>query len=172
MAVNALRYVWVSITAVACAGGGLWAAERTSDDARQIEKALNDGCVAVEQRDVEAMIAPFLKTDKLVMFDFSVPRSKDYQKLKSDNDEFVKLMDGRPTCKYLEIHPVLLSKDAAYSWAILKAGGKLKGGTVMDLTIRSTDVWRKINGKWQIVHEHNSFPADLATGRADLESKP
>jgi hypothetical protein len=35
-----------------------------------------------------------------------------------------------------------------------------------------TDVYRKIKGKWLIVQEHVSFPVDLATGKADLLSKP
>jgi ketosteroid isomerase-like protein len=35
-----------------------------------------------------------------------------------------------------------------------------------------TDVYRKIHGKWLIFHEHVSFPVDLATGQADVLSKP
>jgi ketosteroid isomerase-like protein len=42
----------------------------------------------------------------------------------------------------------------------------------MDMTMRATDVYRKVNGKWLIVHEHYSAPIDLATGKADLTSKP
>jgi ketosteroid isomerase-like protein len=37
---------------------------------------------------------------------------------------------------------------------------------------RVTDVLRKAKGKWLIVHEHVSVPVDLATGKADLASKP
>ncbi len=40
------------------------------------------------------------------------------------------------------------------------------------LVFRVTDVWRKINGKWLIVHEHVSFPVDAVTGKADFLSKP
>jgi ketosteroid isomerase-like protein len=47
-----------------------------------------------------------------------------------------------------------------------------KDGKAAHLVVRSTDVWRKINGKWLIVQEHNSFPVDLTTGQADLLSKP
>ena len=37
---------------------------------------------------------------------------------------------------------------------------------------RFTDVLRKMNGKWLIVHEHLSFPVDPETGKADFLSKP
>jgi ketosteroid isomerase-like protein len=40
------------------------------------------------------------------------------------------------------------------------------------MTLRLTDVLREINGKWLIVHEHVSVPVDVATGKADLTSKP
>jgi ketosteroid isomerase-like protein len=42
----------------------------------------------------------------------------------------------------------------------------------IDLTVRVTDVYRKINGTWLIVHEHVSVPVDLDTGKPDLSSKP
>ena len=47
-----------------------------------------------------------------------------------------------------------------------------KDGSKMHLVVRSTDVLRKSNGKWHIVQEHNSFPVDPTTGKADMLSKP
>jgi ketosteroid isomerase-like protein len=40
------------------------------------------------------------------------------------------------------------------------------------MTVRVTDVYRKIAGKWLIVQEHVSVPVDLATDKGDLLSKP
>jgi ketosteroid isomerase-like protein len=45
-------------------------------------------------------------------------------------------------------------------------------GQPIDLTVRATDVYRKIKGNWLIVHEHVSVPVDLDTGKPDLSSKP
>ncbi|GAC1477810.1 MAG: hypothetical protein NVS2B14_19200 [Chamaesiphon sp.] len=45
-------------------------------------------------------------------------------------------------------------------------------GKKLDLTVRVTDVYRKIKGKWLITHEHVSVPVDLATGKADYSSAP
>jgi ketosteroid isomerase-like protein len=38
--------------------------------------------------------------------------------------------------------------------------------------LRATDIYRKVNGKWLIEHEHYSVPVDLTTAKADLTSKP
>ncbi|MET0545078.1 MAG: nuclear transport factor 2 family protein [Caulobacterales bacterium] len=144
-----------------------------ANDAQMISDALRNGCKAVEARDVEGMIAPFLKEDpdKLEMFDFATPRSRGYAKLKQANADFVANITGQPVCQYLSIKPVILSPDAAYSVAIMRAAGTLKSGQSLDFTIRSTDVWRKVDGQWKIVHEHNSFPVDMATGVPDFQSK-
>jgi ketosteroid isomerase-like protein len=37
---------------------------------------------------------------------------------------------------------------------------------------RVTDVYRKIGGKWLIIHEHVSVPVDPATAKANLLSQP
>ena len=55
-----------------------------------------------------------------------------------------------------------------------RSGGRItaKDGTKMAVVVRTTDVYRKINGKWLIVEEHNSVPIDLETMKPDLLSKP
>ncbi len=45
-------------------------------------------------------------------------------------------------------------------------------GKAVDMTWRSTNVWRKENGTWKIIHAHCSVPVDMATGKADMQSKP
>lgn len=147
-------------------------AHAAKSDEEQIRAALNDGCKAFVAGDMEGMMAPLWNDPRFVDFDFSPPRAKNFAQLKKDNSAVKDMFDGTPICEYIDIHPVLLSKDAAYSMAIMRAGGQLKGGPKMEFTIRSTDVWRKIKGKWIIVHEHNSFPANPVTGQADLQSAP
>lgn len=40
--------------------------------------------------------------------------------------------------------------------------GKGKDGSLIDQTARVTDVYKKIGGKWRIVHEHVSVPSETA----------
>jgi len=141
-------------------------------DEGQIKAALNDGCKAFVAGDVEGMMAPLWNDPHFVDFDLSPPRAKNFDQLKKDNAGMKEAIDGQAICEYTEIKVVMLGKNAAYSMAIMRAGGQLKGGPRMDFTMRSTDVWRRIKGKWIIVHEHNSFPANPVTGQADLQSTP
>jgi ketosteroid isomerase-like protein len=45
-------------------------------------------------------------------------------------------------------------------------------GAKVEFTDRLTDVYRRIGGKWLIVHEHTSFPVDFETAKADMLSRP
>ena len=48
--------------------------------------------------------------------------------------------------------------------------GTDKEGKKKELNLRVTEIYRKINGKWQIVHEHACVPVDLKTDKADILS--
>ena len=59
-----------------------------------------------------------------------------------------------------------------FSHSIQHLTGTDTKGQPVDVTVRVTDVYRKIKGNWLIVHEHVSVPVDLNTGKPDLSSKP
>ena len=44
-------------------------------------------------------------------------------------------------------------------------------GKPIDMIFRVTDVWRKGKGGWKIIHSHISLPVDMASGKADMQSK-
>ena len=45
-----------------------------------------------------------------------------------------------------------------------------KSGKPVDMTFRVTDVWQRQKGQWKIIHTHISFPIDMTTGKADMQS--
>jgi ketosteroid isomerase-like protein len=49
--------------------------------------------------------------------------------------------------------------------------GTDKQGKKLDMTLRVTDVYQRIRGRWLVIHEHVSVPVDLDTGTPDLASK-
>jgi len=59
----------------------------------------------------------------------------------------------------------------AYGHGIFRTSGPDKAGRPLDLTVRVTDVFKKISGEWLVIHEHVSWPVDIETGKADLSSK-
>jgi uncharacterized protein (TIGR02246 family) len=62
--------------------------------------------------------------------------------------------------------------DVAFSYGLNRVYATTKDGNKLDMWWRSTVCYRKINGKWQVMHEHNSAPFDPETGKASLDLRP
>jgi uncharacterized protein (TIGR02246 family) len=67
---------------------------------------------------------------------------------------------------------VQVAGPVAWSHSVQHAVGVDPSGQPSDVTVRVTDVYRETPAGWRIVQEHVSVPVDLATGKADLQSKP
>jgi ketosteroid isomerase-like protein len=44
------------------------------------------------------------------------------------------------------------------------------GQTTMDMWSRGTRVFRRRDGRWQMIHQHVSFPFDPASGKAVFDA--
>src|SRR6516165_8100813 len=88
-----------------------------------------------------------------------------------DWEEAFSRFDGPLEAEISEVD-VTAGGDVAYVSSIHHVTGTMKGGKKIDYTVRVTDGFKKIKGKWLIAHTHVSFPVDLRTGQADTESKP
>ena len=62
--------------------------------------------------------------------------------------------------------------DVAFSHSLVRLNATMKNGHKSGLWLRWTACYRKINGKWLIVHLRVWAPADLANGKAMLNLKP
>ena len=62
--------------------------------------------------------------------------------------------------------------DLAFSHSLNRISGTMKNGQQTDRWLRWTACYRKINGKWLIVHEQVSVPVDVGNGKAMLDLKP
>jgi ketosteroid isomerase-like protein len=84
---------------------------------------------------------------------------------------FLDNFDGPITVELTDLD-VGADRNLAYSHSIQRVAGTDKQGKKLDLTVRVTDVYQKIGGRWFIVHEHVSVPVDLGADKPDLASKP
>ena len=73
-----------------------------------------------------------------------------------------------------EIHDlnITVGDDVAFAHSLNRLSGTMNNGQKTDLWLRSTACFRKINGKWLIVHTQVSVPVDLEHGKAVLDLKP
>ncbi len=67
---------------------------------------------------------------------------------------------------------ITASDSVAFSHSLNHVYATLNDGNKLDMWWRSTVCYRKIDRSWQIVHEHNSVPFDVETGRASIDLKP
>jgi ketosteroid isomerase-like protein len=62
--------------------------------------------------------------------------------------------------------------DLATVRGLTRLQGTIVGGPTIDIWVRETNVLRRVNGRWLIVHDHVSVPFDFATGRALTDLGP
>jgi len=144
---------------------------QASDEA-QI-RALEDSFAAgVRAKDLDAIMKVYVPDQTLFVFDVVPPRqyvgAAAYRK---DWEDFLSDLDGPVKFDITDL-AVVADGNLGYSHSIQHVSGKNKKGEVLDLTVRVTDAYRKIDGHWLVTMEHVSVPVDLSTGQPDLQSKP
>lgn len=133
-------------------------------------RELIDGLVtAIRARNIDAVMASYA-TD-LVAFDIVPPLqfvgARAYRKPWQDVFERFQTLD-------YEVRDLRITAgdDVAFSHSLNRIHGTMTDGQKTDLWLRSTACYRRIDGRWLIVHLQASVPADLATGNAVLDLKP
>lgn len=62
---------------------------------------------------------------------------------------------------------VLVRGDIAITWGL-----NHMHGSGLDMWSRGTRIFQKVDGRWQMIHQHVSFPYDPATGTTKLDLQP
>lgn len=143
-----------------------------SSDKKQIEALIQRYHKGFNARDANAMMANYAPGDQLFVFDVIPPRQY------AGWDAYKKVFEGLfsmfpgPVVHTISDLSLTVVGTVAYSHRIEDARFTAKDGSVVQLVVRVTDVYRRINGKWLVVQEHVSVPVDPGTGKADLLSKP
>jgi len=134
-----------------------------------LEKQYND---AFNARDVNGVMACYATGKRLFVFDAIPPR--EYPSWDAYKKDWEGLFSGYPgpVSNTISEQSVTVIGTVGYGHNVQAATFTRKDGSKLNVTVRVTDVYRKMNGKWLIVQEHVSVPVDLETGKADLLSKP
>ncbi len=143
-----------------------------SSERAAIEALESNYVDAFNRRDVNKIMASYAPGKQLFVFDAVPPREYvGWDAYKRDWESLFAAFPGPVTDKMSELS-ITVAGPVAYAHHIEDTTFTGKDGSKKELVARVTDVFRKINGRWLIVQEHVSFPVDLATGQADLMSKP
>jgi ketosteroid isomerase-like protein len=161
-----------TLCAISIAAPFLAANAASNPDEAKIRALEKKFSAAVVAKDVDAIMSVYVPDDTLVVFDVTPPRqyvgAKAYRK---DWTDYLATLKG-PVKFDISDLSVAVNGTMGWSRSIQRVSGTVTNGQPIDLTARVTDIYRKINGNWLIVHEHVSVPVDLDSGKPDLSSKP
>jgi uncharacterized protein (TIGR02246 family) len=137
---------------------------------RSIRRLIDDWLDAVRARDAER--AAKHVSEDVVVFDVVNPlRTVGKAALVARAQEWFNTFDGNIGFEIREVK-IAAGEDTAYHSGLNHVDGKTKHSGRLEMWWRSTVGYRKVGGRWWIVHEHNSVPFDPATGSASLTLQP
>jgi uncharacterized protein (TIGR02246 family) len=156
-----------------CMSAGPPAQAQTRDE--QEIRALEDRfAAAANAKDLDAIMKVYVPGNDLFVFDVGAPRQHvGWDDYKKDWHDFLSMLPG-PIKFTVSDLSVMSDGKIAYGHNIQHLLGAMADGSSMEMTVRVTDVYRKIDGKWLIVQEHVSVPIDFSAGKPvpDMMSKP
>jgi ketosteroid isomerase-like protein len=142
---------------------------QTNDEAA-IRESIDRFANAFRAKDVDGCMSVF--APGIVSFDILPP----LQAVGADAfvkhwHEFFESYQGPIHAEFPDV-VVAAGGDVAFSYCLHRIAGTLKTGDKTDFWLRWTAGWRKLSGKWLIVHEQVSVPVDLRSGSALMDLKP
>lgn len=162
--------VMMGLVAAVSLGGGTRAQAQTKDE-QAIRALENQFMAAFNAKDVDAIMKVYAPGDELFVFDLVPPRA--YLGWDAYKKDWQTFMAGTPGPIKADLSDLSIMSDGkiAYGHSIQHGTWTNPDGSPGEMTVRVTDVYRKIGGKWLIVQEHVSVPIDVATGKPDMMSK-
>ena len=142
---------------------------RTNAEA-EIKRVIEGGIEAIRGKNIEGVMA--LYAPEVVSFDIVPPLQ--YVGAKAFRKAWEAVFSSFQGPIGYEMHDldITVGDDVAFGHSLNRISGTMNTGQKTDLWLRSTVCFRKINGKWLVVHTQVSVPVDLETGRAVLSLKP
>ena len=144
--------------------------DNKTNDETEIKRVIEAGVEAVCDKNIEGVMS-FYAQD-VVSFDIVPPLRY------VGAEAFRKVWEGvffvyqGPIDYELHDLSITVGDDVAFAYSLNRISGTMNTGQKTNLWLRWTACFRKINGKWLIVHHQNSVPVDLEHGRAVLDLKP
>lgn len=164
-------YVVAGVLFAGSFSAGSLAQAQTKDE--QAIRALEDQfAAAFRAKDADAIMKVYAPGSELFVFDAVPPRQ--YAGFDAYKKDWQSTLAGFSGPLEFDISDLSITTDGklAFSHSVQHLSGTAKDGSKVEMAVRVTDCYRKIAGRWLITHEHVSFPVDVASGKADLMSRP
>lgn len=140
------------------------------NDEAAIQRLLDDGIGSLREKNIEGLMAMFAQG--VVTFDIAPPlRYMGADALRKLWEAVFSSVQG-PIGYELHDLNITVGDDVAFSHSLNRISGTMNNGQRIAVWLRWTACFRKIGGKWLIVHHQNSVPVDMEHGKAVLDLNP
>jgi uncharacterized protein (TIGR02246 family) len=142
----------------------------TTTDEAQIRALIEDRVKAIRARDIDALMSHH--APDILSFDALNPlRYIGSDKVRARAEEWLSWYQG-PIGYEVRDLSITTGDTAAFCHYLYRVSGTMTNGRTVDMWVRSTVCYEKIDGRWMIAHEHTSVPFDAESGQASLDLKP
>lgn len=131
-------------------------ASEAVDDASQLRSLIEAWAEAVRAKDIDAVMRHY--APDVVVFDVMPPLVvKGAEAYRRNWQGWFNALDGQADFQFVELH-LEVSGDLAYCFSVNRLRARYRDGAKHDAQTRATVCFRKIDGRWLVVHEHASVP--------------
>lgn len=147
-----------------------------SDDSaksvKEIRQVMAAWQKAFQAKDLNGVMATYATGNALTAFDFVPPLEyKGADAYRKDYAGVFSNFDGPLHVEFRDNH-IEAGGDLGLAYGLEHITGKMKSGTPVNIWLRYTAGFKKIDGQWRDIHDHISVPADTNSGKALLDLKP
>jgi uncharacterized protein (TIGR02246 family) len=142
----------------------------TNDEA-QIRQLIDNWAKAIRAKDTESLMRHY--APDILVFDLAPPlQHAGIDALRRNAEEWFPTFRG-PVGYEIRDLSISTGGDVAFSHSLNRISGTRTNGEKTDVWVRATVGYRKVAGKWRVVHEHVSVPFYMdGSYKAAVDLKP
>ncbi|MBT1539567.1 nuclear transport factor 2 family protein [Ralstonia solanacearum] len=127
-----------------------------TDDEAQLRALIQEWAEAVRAKDVNAVMRHY--APDVVVFDVMPPLFvKGAESYRRNWQDWFDVLEGPADFQFVDLH-LVVGAYLACCFSVNRLRARYRDGAKHDAQTRATVCWRKIDGRWLVVHEHASVP--------------
>ena len=130
--------------------------KKMTDEAR-IRDLIEAWARAVRAKNIDGIMA--LHSPDILLFDVPPPiQSLGADAYRKSWEQFFSWFGDSGVFEISDLK-ITAGDDVAYCHGLIRCGGSETNGNKVELVVRLTVCYRKIDGQWMVMHEHHSLPS-------------
>jgi uncharacterized protein (TIGR02246 family) len=136
---------------------GMNAKSRKPTDEGHIRELIEAWAKSVRGKDIDGILAHH--APDIVLFDVPPPvQLRGIDAYRKSWDQFFPWFGDSGVFEISELE-ITAGDDVAFGHGLIRCGGTEANGNKVELVVRLTVGYQKINGQWTVTHEHHSEPS-------------